>query len=66
MKKAVIILAHNLPEQLDILIDQILFDDDFDVFLHINKKYDIEILKKIKRRDRLFIAKNNIEICGGG
>lgn len=64
MKKAFIILAHQLPDQLNIFINQLLADPDNDIFIHVNKKN--ETLKKdIIKSKRVFVTDNNIEITWG-
>lgn len=64
MKKAFIILAHQLPEQLNIFTEQILSDPESEVFIHINKLCE-NIIPQIKVDDRIHICKNNVEIYWG-
>lgn len=64
MKKAVIIFAHNLPNQLNVFIDQLLSDKETDVFVHIEKNND-EMKKDIVRREHLFISEKNIRTPWG-
>lgn len=64
MKKAIIILAHQLPEQLNIFLEQLLTDPDFDIYIHVNKLCE-NIIKDIRKDERIKITKNNIEIHWG-
>ena len=48
-----------MPEQVNILIDQILKSTSADIYIHINKKYDY-IRNLLIRDDRVFITKNNL------
>ena len=64
MKHAILIFAHQLPEQINVLIEQLLSYPDFDIFIHINKKYD-SIRKSIIRNERVIITTNNIEVDWG-
>ena len=59
MKKAFIILAHQLPQQLNIFINQLLLDPEAYVFLHINKLCDT------LKSERVLISDKNIEIHWG-
>ena len=64
MKKAVILLAHQLPNQLNEFVSQLISDGTTDVYLHINKKCE-SILDSIKKNEHLFITTNNIPIVWG-
>lgn len=65
MNKAVIILAHQLPEQLNIFINQLLVDEETtDIYIHVNKKNQ-DIIPQIKKNDRVFVSDNNIAINWG-
>lgn len=64
MRKAIIITAHQKPEQLNIFIRQLLNDKDTDIYVHINKKCDA-MKSKVMKDPRVFISNNNIEISWG-
>ncbi len=40
MKKAVIVLVHQLPEQVNIFLEQLLVDKETDIYVHVNKLYE--------------------------
>lgn len=65
MKKAVIILAHQKPKQLNIFIDQLLSDMETYIFIHVNKACE-DIIPSIKNDKRVFISNRNIIINWGG
>lgn len=64
MKKAVIILAHKNPEQLNIFIKQLLADGTTDIYIHINKKCE-SIIPRILNNARVHISLNNRVIQWG-
>lgn len=64
MKKAIIVIAHQKPEQLNLFLEQLLHDQDTYVFLHINKLCE-DILPSIKRQERLVITENRFVIHWG-
>lgn len=64
MKHAIIIFAHQLPEQLNIFIDQLLSYPDFDVYIHINKRYD-SMRHFIREDERVHITTNNVIVDWG-
>lgn len=64
MKKAFVILAHQLPEQLNIFTNQILSDKESHAFIHINKLCE-DIIPKINSGERVHISKNNVAIHWG-
>lgn len=64
MKKAFIILAHQLPEQLNVFTEQILCDSESEAFIHVNKLCE-NIIPKINLNERVHISKNNIAIHWG-
>lgn len=64
MKKAFIILAHHLPKQLNIFINQLLADPENDIFVHVNKKNET-LKKEIIKDERVFVTDQNIEITWG-
>lgn len=59
MKNAFLLFIYKMPEQVNILIDQILKGTTAEVFIHINKKYD-SIRDKIIKDGRVHITKNNL------
>ena len=65
MKHAIIVFVHQLPEQLNLFLEQILTDTSMDIYIHINKKYD-SLRKDIIKNDRIVISKNNIEVDWAG
>lgn len=64
MKKAFIILAHQLPVQLNLFTRQILAEGDNEVFIHVNKLCE-SIIPSITKNDRIHISQNNIDIHWG-
>lgn len=64
MKKAFIILAHQLPEQLNVFTEQILSDPESEVFIHVNKLCE-SIIPKINLNERIHISRKNIAIHWG-
>lgn len=64
MKNAIILLVHQLPEQVNIFLTQLLKDTSMDIYIHINKRYD-SIRGQLLKDDRVFISTNNIEITWG-
>lgn len=64
MKHAVIIFAHQLPRQINILVEQLLSYPSFDIFIHINKKYD-SIKDEIIHNNRVHISNNNVKVDWG-
>ena len=64
MKKAFIILAHHMPEQLNIFIRQLLGNQDNDIYIHVNKKNE-PLKEKIIKDKRVYISDQNIEITWG-
>ena len=65
MKKAFMITIHQLPEQANLLINQLITDKDADVFVHIDKKSSEDLKCKIIKNDQVFFVKNNISISWG-
>lgn len=65
MKKAFIILAHQLPQQLNIFIEQILNDPESEIFIHVNKLCESIIPEINASSERVHISKNNIAIHWG-
>ena len=64
MKNAIILLVHQLPEQVNIFLTQLLKNTSMDIFIHINKRYD-NIREQLLKDERVFISTNNIEITWG-
>lgn len=64
MKKAFIILAHQMPEQLNLFLEQLLQDKDTDIFIHVNALCK-DIISSIMVSDRIFISEKNIPIHWG-
>ncbi len=64
MKKAVVIFAHNLPEQLNLFTRQLISDGATDVFIHISKKNE-EIKKSVITNEHVFITDRNITTTWG-
>lgn len=64
MKKAVIIFAHNLPEQLNLFTTQLTADGSTDVFIHVSKKNE-DIKSQIKTNEHVFISDRNITTTWG-
>ena len=64
MKHAILIFVHQLPEQVNVLIKQLLSYPDFDIFVHINKKND-SIRDSLIRDERVNITTNNVEVDWG-
>lgn len=64
MKHAFIIFAHQLPEQLNHLIEQLLSYPEFDVFVHINKRNEI-LKESIIKDERVYVSNNNVVIDWG-
>ena len=65
MKKAFILVAHQLPEQVNILIHQLISDGETDVFVHVDKKVEATIKDKIEKGNHIFFIKNNVSINWG-
>ncbi len=64
MKIAVAIIAHQLPEQLNLFIRQLLVDPEIDIYVHVNKRNE-EIAGQILHSDRVFVTKKNIPVSWG-
>ena len=64
MKKAVIVLAHQLPEQVNIFLQQLIQDEQTDVYVHVNKLCE-DIIPLLIKHKRVFITKNNVKIHWG-
>ena len=64
MKKAVICLAHNLPNQLNLFIKQLVHDGSTDVYIHVNKDYK-QIENDINVCEHVFLIKNSVSISWG-
>ena len=64
MKKAIIIMAHQKPEQINIFLKQLLFDKETYIFIHVNKLCE-SIIPSILRHERIIISKNNIVVHWG-
>lgn len=58
MKNAVLLFIYKMPEQVNILIDQILKGTTADIYVHINKKYD-QIRNQLTKNDRIYVTNNN-------
>ena len=65
MKNAIIILVHQLPEQVNMFLRQILEATEMDVYIHINKKYD-NLRDQLLKDERISVSTNNIEVTWGG
>ena len=64
MKHAIIILVYHLPEQVNLFIDQILKSTNFDIYIHVDKKF--EYLKdELIKDERIFVSDKNISIYWG-
>lgn len=59
MKNAVLLFIYKMPEQVNILIDQILNGTTADIYIHINKKYD-QIRNLLTKNERVYITNNNL------
>jgi len=59
MKNAVLLFIYKKPEQVNILIDQILKGTTADIYIHINKKYD-RIRSSLVQDERIFVTNNNL------
>lgn len=66
MDKAVLVIAHKAPEQINMLIKQLLHDSNgcTDIFLHIDKKSE-SIKSSIYANEHVFFIKNNRAITWG-
>ena len=66
MKKAYILALHQLPEQANKLIKQIVSDGESDVYIHIDKKVTDNIKDKIIVNEHISFIDNPISINWGG
>ena len=64
MKNAIIILVHQLPEQVNVFLSQLLWETGMDIYIHINKKND-SLREQLTKNERIIIPTNNIEITWG-
>lgn len=64
MKKAVILIAHKNPSQINIFLEQLIADGSTDVYIHINKINE-DILPCIIDNQHIFIYKNNRVVTWG-
>ena len=64
MKKAAIVFAHQLPNQLNVLLAQLLADGETDVYVHVNKLNE-GIIPEIMKNEHVFITKKNLEYHWG-
>lgn len=64
MRKAFIVLAHQLPEQLNIFIAQLLNMNDTEVFVHINRLNE-DMKKEVLVNPRVHVSDDNIPIVWG-
>ena len=64
MKKAVIVFAHNLPEQLNLFAKQLISDGTTDVFIHVSRKNE-EIKNQIKTNEHIMVSDKNITTTWG-
>lgn len=64
MKKAIIIFAHQKPEQVNILLSQLLLDKETDIYIHVNKLCS-SIIDGIMVHQRVKLIKNNYSIHWG-
>lgn len=65
MKHAIILFVHQIPEQINKFIDQILASTNMDIYIHINAKCD-SIRDKIHKHERIAISNNCFPITWGG
>lgn len=65
MKHAMVLLVHQLPEQVNMFLEQIIETTNIDVYVHINKKND-NLRESILKNDRICIIRDNVEISWGG
>lgn len=61
MKKVFVVMAHQLPDQLNVFISQLLSLPDSEVFVHVNKRND-EIKKQLIADKRVHVSDNNIPV----
>ena len=64
MKNAIIILVHQLPEQVNIFLNQLLKATDMDIYIHINKRCD-SLREQLLKDERIIIPSDNVEITWG-
>ena len=64
MRNAIIILVHQLPEQVNIFLNQLLKATNMDIYIHINKRYD-SIREQLLKDERIIIPSDNVEITWG-
>ena len=58
MKNAILLFIYKKPEQVNILLDQLLKGTTADIFVHINKKYDY-IREQLIKDERICVTRNN-------
>lgn len=59
MKNAFLLFIYKKPEQVNVLIEQILKGTSADIFVHINKKYD-QIRNQLVKNERVYVTNNNL------
>lgn len=64
MRKAFIVLAHQLPEQLNLFLSQLIEMPNTEVFIHVNKNNE-NLKQDIIKDSRIHISNNNIQIIWG-
>ncbi len=64
MKKAYLLLVHENPIQINILINQLLKDIDAYIYIHVNKLFET-IKNELLIDKRVFILDNNINVYWG-
>ena len=64
MKNAFIVLAHQLPNQLNSFLTQLLHNPENDIYVHINR-INSNIIPEILQSERVHISENNICIHWG-
>ncbi len=65
-KNAILLLVHQLPEQVNMFLNQILKGTTMDIYIHINKLLDDGSLRQqLIKDDRILISNNNVPISWG-
>ena len=59
-----ILLVHQLPEQVNMFLEQILDTTSLDVYIHVNKRND-NLRDSLLKHERIFYVENNVEITWG-
>jgi hypothetical protein len=66
LRIAYILLVHKNPEQVNMFLEQLLSDEQADIYIHVDKSSLADMSGRITKHRRIFLTPENVHVTWGG